>query len=450
MKKLYILVASNTLIDLAFFASIPYLFLQYIIHQKSHYLELACVAALVRGVWYMITLHSLEDILRSQHETLSRKLFEGALSFSSPHHRLNINAEITNYIYGRVYNSAMLLAETSVILLYGVAITYFLGAKALVFLSVLAVTIAPILLLSRKRAMNLASERISSEEQRQVYVNVVSGYPLFLKYNGTTQVFVRNFMNYSSRFSGSLAKIAIIPQKLKLSMEVLVTLTFAVAIYVGTSEFNLETGSIILGLSLRLLPALSRVASLLEGVRVNSLSFSHIQLSLAPAQGADYQFVDKSIEIKNFVNHSTSQVGMLVGKSGVGKTSSLNKALTQLVINSDLKIKYFPQAASLDKLLVSEVRELFSRNVSRLKSIDADVRYETLSGGQKSSLLLDLVFGDAVDLVVLDEPTTGLDEKLVDDLIQKIKGSPSRFLIISHDAYFRSALDEAEVIDFND
>ena len=105
-------------------------------------------------------------------------------------------------------------------------------------------------------------------------------------------------MNYSSKFAGSLAKIAVIPQQLKLSMEVLVTLTFVVAIYFGASEFNLETGSIILGLSLRLLPALSRVASLLEGVRVNSLSFSRIQLSLTQPQGVAYQFLDKSEEIK--------------------------------------------------------------------------------------------------------------------------------------------------------
>lgn len=450
MKKLYVLVASNTVVDLAFFASIPYLFLQFITQGKLLYLELACLAALTRGLWYMVTLRSLEYILKSQHEVLSQRLFEGALSFASPHHRLNINAEITNYIYGRVYNAAMLLAEAAIILLYGVAITFFLGAKALAFLSVLAIAIMPLLFLSKKRASKLASERISSEEQRQVYVNVVSGYPLFLKFNGTTQIFVRNFMNYSSKFAGSLAKIAVIPQQLKLSMEVLVTLTFAVAIYFGASEFNLETGSIILGLSLRLLPALSRVASLLEGVRVNSLSFSRIQLSLTQPQGVAYQFLDKSEEIKNFVSHSPNQVGMLVGKSGVGKTSSLNKALTQLVLNRDLKIKYFPQAASLDKLLVSEVSELFGRHASSLENIDADVRYETLSGGQKSSLLLDLVFGDAVDLVVLDEPTTGLDEKLVDDLIQKIKSSSGRFLIISHDAYFRSALDGAEIINFND
>ena len=450
MKKLYVLIASNTLVDLAFFASIPYLFFQYITQEKLLFLELAAIAAISRGVWYMITLHSLEYILKSLHEALSQRLFENALSFPSPHHRLNINAEITNYIYGRLYNSAMLVAETAVIILYALYITYFLGAKALVFLSVLAITIAPILLVSKKSAKNLASERISSEEQRQVYVNVVSGYPLFLKFNGTTQIFVRNFMNYSSKFAGSLAKIAVIPQQLKLSMEVLVTLTFAVAIYFGAGEFNLETGSIILGLSLRLLPALSRVASLLEGVRVNSLSFSRIQLSLTQSQGVAYQFFDKSDEIINFVSHSPKQVGMLMGKSGVGKTSSLNKALTQLVLNRDLKIKYFPQAASLDKLSVSEVSELFGRHALNFENIDADVRYETLSGGQKSSLLLDLVFGDAVDLVVLDEPTTGLDDKLVDDLIQKIKSSPSRFLIISHDAYFRSALDGAEIINFND
>jgi len=450
MKKLFVLVASNTLVDLAFFALIPYLFLQFITQNQLLYLELACLAALFRGLWYVITLHFLEYILKSQHDILSRRLFEGALSFASHHHRLNINAEITNYLYGRVYNSAMLLAEFGIIFFYGIAISYFIGPTALIFLTVLAIIVAPILFFSRKNAMNLASERISSEEQRQVYVNVVSAYPLFLKFNGTTQVFVQNFMKHSTKFAESLAKIAVVPQKMRISMEVLVTLTFVAAIYLGAGEINLDAGSIILGLSLRLLPALSRVASLLEGVRVNNLSLSRINRSLSPPQGGGYQYYDKSEEIKNFVNHSATQVGVLVGKSGVGKTSSLNKALSQLVGKTDLRMKYFPQAVSLDKLMIAEVVELFGRNISSVKDIELDVRYETLSGGQKSSLLLDLVFDDAVDLVVLDEPTTGLDAKLVDNLIEKIKFSRSRFLIISHDIYFRDALVGAEVINFND
>ena len=450
MKKIYVLVASNILADLLFFGSIPYFFLQFITQDNLLYLGLACLGALLRGLWYMITLRNLGCALKSQHDLLSRRLFEGALSFASPHHRLNINAEITNYVYGRVYNSSMLYAELMVIMLYGVAICYFLGPVAFSFLFVLAITIVPILFFSRKRAMNLASERIKSEEQRQVYVNVVSGYPLFLKFNGTTRIFVEKFMKYSAKFSESLAKIAVIPQQMKISMEVLVTLTFAVAIYLGANELNLQTGSIVLGLSLRLLPALSRVASLLEGVRVNSLSLSRIQLSLSPPHGDGYDYYDRSEEIKNSVAYSASKVGVLVGVSGVGKTSSLNKALTQLLAKNDLKIKYFPQAASLDKLLISEVQELYGRDISSLKNIAADARYETLSGGQKSSLLLDLVFDDTSDLVVLDEPTTGLDAKLVDDLIQKIKSSCSRFLIISHDPHFRDALLGAEIIDFND
>ena len=318
----------------------------------------------------------------------------------------------------------MLFAELMIILLYGVAICYLLGPIALSFLFVLAITIAPILFFSRKRAMNLASERIKSEEQRQVYVNVVSGYPLFLKFNGTTRIFVENFMKYSAKFSESLAKIAVIPQQMRISMEVLVTLTFAVAIYLGASELNLQTGSIILGLSLRLLPALSRVASLLEGVRVNSLSLSRIQLSLSPPQGDGYDYYDKSEEIKILLRYSASKVGILVGESGVGKTSSLNKALTHLLAQNGLKIKYFPQAASLDKLLISEVRELYGRDISSLKNIAADMRdmRHCLAGKRVASCLIWFLMMPS-DLVVLDEPTTGLDAKLVDDLIQKIKSS---------------------------
>ena len=64
MKKIYVLVASNTLADLLFFASIPYLFLQFITQDQLLYLALACLAALLRGLWYMITLRCLGRYLK--------------------------------------------------------------------------------------------------------------------------------------------------------------------------------------------------------------------------------------------------------------------------------------------------------------------------------------------------------------------------------------------------
>ena len=449
MKKLFALIGSNTLIDFFFFASIPYLFIKFITENEVFFLVAAASIVVFRGLWYLVALRVLERTLKAQHDHLSHDLFSSALSFPSVHHRLNLNAEVTNYVYGRMYNSAMLAAETGIIFIYILSISYLFGYLATVFLLVLALMIAPILWISKGRAVQLAAERIRSEEKRQAYVNVASSYPLFISFNGTKNLFIDIFMKDSGKFSESLAKILVIPQQTKVLMEVFVTLMFAAGIYLTWQDLNIEKGSIVLGLSLRLLPALSRVASLLEGVRMNGLSFPRIKLSLEKSENS-YQFNDKSEEIITFFEQSDASVAVLVGDSGVGKTSSLNKALSRLVAKLPIKLKYFPQSTSLDKLTLSEVRELFGRRNTDFQGLDSDKRYETLSGGQKTSLLLELVFDDALDLIVLDEPTTGLDRNLVDELIRKIKGSKSRFLIVSHDAYFIQALPQTEIIDFND
>ncbi len=67
---------------------------------------------------------------------------------------------------------------------------------------------------------------------------------------------------------------------------------------------------------------------------------------------------------------------------------------------------------------------------------DLDKNADTLSGGQKTKLLLvNLLLRDP-DIMLLDEPTNHLDSQACEWLEGYIKSSKKTFLIISHDRYF--------------
>ncbi len=71
----------------------------------------------------------------------------------------------------------------------------------------------------------------------------------------------------------------------------------------------------------------------------------------------------------------------------------------------------------------------------------ADAPYDTLSGGQRQKLALALAFVNRPEVVLLDEPTVGLDVRARRELhaeIERLKGEGHAVLLTTH------ALDEAE------
>ncbi|MDQ1239594.1 MAG: cobalt/nickel transport system ATP-binding protein, partial [Thermodesulfobacteriota bacterium] len=59
-----------------------------------------------------------------------------------------------------------------------------------------------------------------------------------------------------------------------------------------------------------------------------------------------------------------------------------------------------------------------------------------LSGGEKRLVSLATVLAMEPEFLILDEPTTGLDETTVNRLVKILNGSPLGYLIISHDGDF--------------
>jgi len=155
----------------------------------------------------------------------------------------------------------------------------------------------------------------------------------------------------------------------------------------------------------------------------------------------------------------------LLGPNGAGKTTTLEciLGLTEpdggrieicgIDARANLraaraKIGAVLQATGLqDKITPREALELFAafqaaplRTDSLLQRFGlmekADAAFDTLSGGQKQRLALTLAFVGDPQVLVLDEPTTGLDPQMrreVQEQVLAVKGSGRAILLTTHD-----------------
>ena len=155
----------------------------------------------------------------------------------------------------------------------------------------------------------------------------------------------------------------------------------------------------------------------------------------------------------------------LLGPNGAGKTTTLECILGLTVPHEgrieiagidrrkDLraaraKIGAVLQATGLqDKITPREALDLFATfHTTPVKTEDllarfglmekANAAFDTLSGGQRQRLALALAFVGNPQVLVLDEPTTGLDPQMrreVQDHIQTMKDSGRAILLATHD-----------------
>jgi cobalt/nickel transport system ATP-binding protein len=79
-----------------------------------------------------------------------------------------------------------------------------------------------------------------------------------------------------------------------------------------------------------------------------------------------------------------------------------------------------------------------------LEHLEQSVTYR-LSAGQKRMVALATVLAMKPRLLLLDEPTTGLDEKYEQRLIEVLLKLPQEMLIVSHDEHFLSAVTTRRV-----
>ncbi len=178
------------------------------------------------------------------------------------------------------------------------------------------------------------------------------------------------------------------------------------------------------------------------------------------AEGVNKSFGDRAI-IKNFSFKITrgDRIG-IVGRNGAGKTTLLRLLTGELAPDTGtVRLAKTLNGVIIDqqrKLLAPEktVRDILAdggdwvsvRGVKKhvqgyLKDFLfepklADARIATLSGGERTRLLLAREFARESNLLVLDEPTNDLDLETLDLLQEVIADYEGTVLIVSHDRDF--------------
>ncbi len=140
----------------------------------------------------------------------------------------------------------------------------------------------------------------------------------------------------------------------------------------------------------------------------------------------------------------------LVGPNGSGKSTLLKLILGvvkpskgSIQINKDIKIGYMPQKIIIDPQLPMTVK-CFLNNTEILNKMNSqdllDLNMATLSGGEMQRVLLAYALQDNPDLLLLDEPTQGLDapgERQLNQVIFDYQAKTNCcILMASHDLNF--------------
>lgn len=163
---------------------------------------------------------------------------------------------------------------------------------------------------------------------------------------------------------------------------------------------------------------------------------------------------EPAIENVSLCIHQGEFIG-LIGPNGAGKTTLLRAILGLLpkyrghIRTEQITIGYIPQRGNLyNGLVPMSVREVVAlgargdRNAvaAALKNVDietlAGMRFTELSGGQQQRVVIAKALASRADVLILDEPTTGIDEHAQAafyDLLRKLRAQGITLIMVSHE-----------------
>ncbi|HEX8408210.1 MAG TPA: ABC-F family ATP-binding cassette domain-containing protein [Thermoanaerobaculia bacterium] len=176
--------------------------------------------------------------------------------------------------------------------------------------------------------------------------------------------------------------------------------------------------------------------------------------------------VNKSFGRRTLYDHFDFQVRRgerwcVMGKNGAGKSTLLKMIAGALTpdsgtvrLGASLKLGYFAQQ-SLDLLdpeitVIEQMQKDYPlEGIGVLRNIlgafqfsgdDVDKRIRSLSGGEKSRLVMACMLLDPPNFLVLDEPTNHLDLATKEMLVEALKDFEGTMLFVSHDRTFLRGL----------
>ncbi|SHK38818.1 metal ABC transporter ATP-binding protein [Thermocrinis minervae] len=177
-----------------------------------------------------------------------------------------------------------------------------------------------------------------------------------------------------------------------------------------------------------------------EIIRVENLTFAY--------RRGEYLFKDLSFSVYR------GDFFCIVGPNGAGKTTLLKiilgliKAQSGRILVNSKRVGYVPQRISVERFFTGTPAELF-RAVAPKQKVGWIISflhlenvlhrpYVKLSGGEQQKVLLSIAFLKDPDLLILDEPTTGLDihaQEHVEEFLRTARKDKT-LVVVSHDLGF--------------
>lgn len=159
------------------------------------------------------------------------------------------------------------------------------------------------------------------------------------------------------------------------------------------------------------------------------------------------------------------KIGIL-GKNGVGKTTFLKTAagflppfFGEYQIGNQVTIGYFDQNSAQiqsEKTVLEHFHELFPSMTEKdvrqtlgaylFDGKDAAKKVSSLSGGEKSRLVLAELLQSRPNFLILDEPTNHMDVAAKETLESAFRAYTGTILFVSHDRYFLKQVAESVMI----
>lgn len=152
-------------------------------------------------------------------------------------------------------------------------------------------------------------------------------------------------------------------------------------------------------------------------------------------ENVEVTFLDKKVlEIDRLAVHQFDRIGV-VGKNGAGK-STLIKLLAGIAKPSKGKVGSHVSVGYFEQLEVPKSVEVDPRLLGKLHVHGA---VDGLSGGEQTRLKLAQLFTHYYECLLIDEPTTHLDQEGISFLLDELRYYYGALVLISHD---RAVLDE--------
>ena len=139
------------------------------------------------------------------------------------------------------------------------------------------------------------------------------------------------------------------------------------------------------------------------------------------------------LDIESIKIYENDKIG-LVGQNGAGKTTLLKILKKEIFLDAGF-IKKYDDIASIDQL-ECDMNQLELSDKKEQKNFQSPNKYSKyLSGGEKTRLKIVKAFGQKSGILIADEPSSNLDIKGVETLINKFKQYKGALIVVSHDRH---------------